>query len=92
VPLESWHDEARDSNSDISEEEIEPLLHYFAAKLPPKTREVFLLSRQSQLSYKEIAERMQISVKTVEGHMARALREMRQMLKAQNFFSLLVFL
>lgn len=49
---------------EISEEDIEPLFHYYAAKLPPKTREVFLLSRVNKLTYKEIAEELNISQKT----------------------------
>ncbi|MEZ4795226.1 MAG: RNA polymerase sigma-70 factor [Flavobacteriaceae bacterium] len=73
--------------SDLNEESIEPLLHYYVAKLPPKTREVFLLSRQQQLTYPEIAETLNISVKTVEGQMARALRMLRELLKKQGLFS-----
>lgn len=77
---------------DLNEEDIEPLLHYFASKLPPKTREVFLLSRTSGLTYKEIALEKGIAVKTVEAHMSKALRTMRGLLKEHDFFSLLVLL
>ncbi len=41
--------------------------------LTPKTREVFLLHRAQELSYKEIAAKLEISISTVEYHMARAL-------------------
>lgn len=92
IRLEQIPDDSLNVSSDISEEDIEPLLHYFAAKLPLKTRQVFLLSRNSGLTYKEIAEEMDISVKTVESQMGRALRHMRSLLKAQNFLSLLPFL
>jgi RNA polymerase sigma-70 factor (ECF subfamily) len=44
-----------------------------------------LLSREEQLSYKEIAEMLQISVKTVENQMGKALRIMREHL----FFAIL---
>ncbi len=77
---------------DLDEEDIEPLLHYFASKLPPKTRTVFLLSRQSGLTYGEIAEEENISIKTVETHMSKALKNMRILLKDHNFFSLLLLL
>lgn len=80
------------TTSDLNEEDIEPLLHYFASKLPPKTREVFLLSRTSGLTYKEIAEEKGISVKTVEAHMSNALKKMRTLLKEHDFFSLLLLL
>jgi RNA polymerase sigma-70 factor (ECF subfamily) len=68
-------------HQDITEEDIEPLFHYYAAKLPPKTREVFLLSRRSGLTYKEIAEELNISVKTVEAQMGRAIKKMKELLK-----------
>ncbi len=77
--------------SDIAAEDIEPLVHYFASKLPPKTRAVFLKSRESGMTYKEIAAEMDISVKTVENQMGRALTKMRSLLKEQNFLSFLFF-
>ncbi|MCI4592165.1 sigma-70 family RNA polymerase sigma factor [Sphingobium sp. BYY-5] len=42
-------------------------------KLPPRTREVFLLQRIDNLKYREIAERLEISQSAVEKHMARAM-------------------
>lgn len=58
-------------------QEMEAL--YLAAldKLPPKQREVFILSRQQGLSYTEIAERQGVSVKTVEAHIMQALKSLR---------------
>jgi RNA polymerase sigma-70 factor (ECF subfamily) len=41
--------------------------------LPPKTREVFVLHRVEELEYKMIAERLGISVRTVEWHLAQAI-------------------
>ena len=46
-------------------------------QLPPKRREIFLLSRQHDLKYREIADRLNISVKTVETQMGLALKELR---------------
>jgi RNA polymerase sigma-70 factor (ECF subfamily) len=45
--------------------------------LPERCRQVFLLSRQHHMSYAEVAQVMQISPKTVENHMARALAGLR---------------
>jgi RNA polymerase sigma-70 factor (ECF subfamily) len=42
--------------------------------LPSKTKEVFVLSRHQQLSGKEIAEQLGITVKGVEYHMTKALK------------------
>lgn len=92
IRLEQIADKSLDNSSDISIEDVEPLLHYFASKLPPKTKEVFLLSRNLGMTYKEIAEELNISVKTVETQMGRALRQMRVLLKAQNYISLIPFL
>lgn len=41
--------------------------------LPPRTREVFLLSRVEEVGYTEIAERLGISIRTVEWHVAQAI-------------------
>jgi RNA polymerase sigma-70 factor (ECF subfamily) len=43
------------------------------AALPPRTREVFLLHRVEELGYKAIAERLGISPRTVEWHVAEAI-------------------
>ncbi len=51
------------------------------ASLPEKRREIFLLSREKGLSYQQIAEHLNISVKTVETQMGLALKQLRQMLK-----------
>ncbi len=91
IVVDRFFDNRETSVSSFTEDDIEPLFHYFAAKLPKKTREVFLLSRKSGLTYKEIAEELNISVKTVENQMGRALRKMKDLLKDQKLISLLLF-
>lgn len=74
----------------LNEEDIEPLLYYFASKLPPKTKEVFLLSRKSGLTYAQIAKELDISIKTVETHISKALSIMRSLLKEHDFYVVLL--
>jgi RNA polymerase sigma-70 factor (ECF subfamily) len=49
--------------------------------LPENQREVFLMSRMEDLTYKEIAERLDIGVKAIEKRMSLALRTLRKELK-----------
>lgn len=50
-------------------------------QLPEKCRQIFVLSRYEEMSYKEIAQSLQISVKTVENQMITALKKLRVSLK-----------
>lgn len=50
-------------------------------QLPPQCREVFVQSRANQKKYTEIASEMGISVKTVEAHMSKALKLVRQIVR-----------
>jgi RNA polymerase sigma-70 factor (ECF subfamily) len=49
--------------------------------LPAKRQKIFRLSREQGLKYKEIAEELNISVKTVEAQMGLALKYLRNELK-----------
>lgn len=49
--------------------------------LPEQCRMVFQLSRFEELKYQEIADQLNISIKTVENHMGKALKIMREQLK-----------
>ena len=49
-------------------------------QLPPKCQKVFVMSKINGLTYAQIAEELSISIKTVENHMGKALRILRQLL------------
>ena len=49
--------------------------------MPEKRREVFLASRFDGLKYAEIADKMGISLKTVETHMSAAIKQLKDGLK-----------
>lgn len=61
--------------------ELEERIHLAMEALPEQCRLVFKLSRFEELKYAEIAAQLEISVKTVENHMGKALKIMREQLK-----------
>lgn len=67
--------------------ELKKHLDRLIGELPPKQQEIFILSRKKNKSYKEIALRMNISERTVEVHIARALRYIKK-----NMVLLLLFM
>ncbi|WFB62105.1 RNA polymerase sigma-70 factor [Sphingobacterium sp. WM] len=65
----------------ILSKEIREIALKTLEKLPSKTREVFMLSRQEQLKGNEIAEKMEMSLKGVEYHISKAIKALRISLK-----------
>lgn len=65
----------------VSSRELERRIHEAMEGLPEQCRMVFKLSRFEELKYSEIAEQLDISIKTVENHMGKALRIMRERLR-----------
>jgi len=55
------------------------------ASLPEIYRETFLLSREENLTYKEIAEQLHISEKAVEKRMSKSLRLLREAIGQSPF-------
>ena len=51
------------------------------ARLEPEVRETLMLSRQEKLKYSEIARRLNISVRTVEARISKALKFLQQNLQ-----------
>lgn len=69
-----------DAINNIAGKELEQKIATAIDALPPRCGLVFKLSRFENKSYKEIAEIMDISVKTVDNQMGKALMLMRQQL------------
>ena len=70
----------------ISVEE-EALVWNWIVALPTERRNIFLMAKQQGMKYKEIAEQLDISVKTVEGQMGKALKTLRdKAIKIYLFF------
>lgn len=64
----------------MEETELKNRIEAAIQKLPEKCRIVFLLSRYDELSYAEISRQLNISVKTVENQIGKALKLLRSAL------------
>lgn len=60
------------------------LLQVALASLPPKCKEVFLLAKLKGMKYREIAEKLNLSEKTIENQMTRAIRLLRTYVAENN--------
>lgn len=91
VQLNTVDEHAFAVNHDILEtKELEVEIELALNSLPEKCREVFELSRMEELKYAEIAEKMNISIKTVEAQMSKALKILRVHLA--EFLSIIFFM
>jgi len=61
--------------------ELHEKLRQSIDKLPSERKKVFIMHRYDELKYKEIAEKLEISVKTVENQIGKALQFLREELK-----------
>lgn len=77
--------------NEVVERDIKRLLEASIAKLPPKCRQAFELSYFNEMTYREIAEVMHISPRTVEEHVQKATKFLRADLK-EILFCLLFLL
>jgi len=68
------------ADGEASALELEAAARQAVGELPPDVRETFRMSRVDGLTYAEIARVMEVSVKTVEARMGRALRLLRERL------------
>ncbi len=75
---------------DIALSELKDKVAAALNDLPEKCRLVFEMSRYENMKYKDIAEALDISVKTVEAHMSRALKGLRENLDDYHFVLLLI--
>jgi RNA polymerase sigma-70 factor (ECF subfamily) len=80
--VEATYDAPTGADQPVVARELAAAVHQAVQELPPRCREVFELSRVHGLRYAEIAEALDISVKTVEAQMGKALRIMRERLAA----------
>ena len=78
------------STDRLVEAEILKTINHAVNELPEKCREIFTMSRFGNLKYQEIADQLEISVKTVETQMSKALQHMR--IRLREFISIILMI
>jgi RNA polymerase sigma-70 factor (ECF subfamily) len=67
---------------DVEDSQLEQKIYSAIDDLPPQCRKIFKLSRFEGLKYQEIADHLGLSVKTIEVQMGKALKVLREKLRA----------
>lgn len=75
--------EYESTESRLLRDERNRLIQQAIDRLPPQCRAAFTLRVFHECSYKEVADRLGISVKTVEKHISRGIRETNRYLKVR---------
>lgn len=89
---EAIHEQSHFDEEDNQENPaLKDLINLSIGQLPEKTQEVFRLSKLEGMSYKEIADQLGISPKTVENQMGRAFKMLREKLKDYKDLLILLF-
>ena len=85
-----FHDRtSENASSRLQENELKNELQKAINLLPEKCRTIFQMSRFEELKYQEIADQLDISIKTVENQMGKALKVLRHALA--DYLPLLVY-
>lgn len=74
----------------LRNDELQQRIDLAINELPPKSRQVFVMSYLHGLKNKEIAEVMNVSVRTVDAHIYNALRQLRSKLDKNSMLGLLM--
>jgi RNA polymerase sigma-70 factor (ECF subfamily) len=77
VTLEDHLEPIQAASSSVALKQTTQHIQQAVDRLPEKCREIFILSRYEELSYREIATTLSISIKTVENQMMTALKKLR---------------
>jgi len=80
------------TEKEVDKNLLEEYIDKLADNLPPKRREIFILSRKEGLSNKKIAERLHITESTIETQLSKALAFMKsQMQKHYELILIILF-
>lgn len=84
--------QSRPADYQLNTSELKHLYQLSVETLSPQSREVFKLSREEEMTYPQIAQKMNISINTVKGHMVAALKGMRLKLAHHTDLSMVYIL
>ncbi len=79
-----------DASAELEGKELQSQIQKAIESLPERTRKIFVMNRFEGLKYKEIAEELEISQKTVEAQISSALKVLREKLK--NYLEIAILL
>lgn len=94
--LEEWKIQVKISSLEACDpfelftSEMQELVNRAIDSLPTKTKHIFVMSRLEELSHKEIAAKTGLSTKSVEFHLAKATKILREKLK--DYYILILFI
>lgn len=81
--------EVSESSQTLEYAQLNQQLQEAVEALPPRRRLIFKLSREQNLSHKEIAEKLGISIKTIENQITLSLRQIKDQLGSNDLLVLL---
>lgn len=70
-------DYTEDTKREVMLNDLKSLISHALQQLTPRQREIFEMSREAQLSHKEIADKLGISINTVQEHISISLKLIR---------------
>ena len=77
---------------DLEIKELQQLIELTLKSLPEQTAMIYSFSRNAGLTHAEIAEKLDVSQKTIEYHIGSALRQMKEVLEKYGYVFLVSFL
>lgn len=83
-------DQAASPHTLVEASDLQTLINNTINNLPPKCKTIFTLSRFEKISHKEIAQQLDISTKTIENHITKALKLIRTAVNKYNDLGLFV--
>ena len=87
IPLDEIKEETNLNETNFLEaKELDELIQRAICAIPANSREIFLKSRNDNLSNQDIANEMGVSLKTVEKHITRSLKIIKEILGDQYIF------